>query len=166
MSTGAAKTPTGFFENLVHAHAQIEERLQELERAADGLTDPARVPAALEAMKGVLEFFATFGVDHNDDEEKTLFPRLKSVPGFAQMLEAFDFQHKMAETEQRALLARVQGFAPGKERGLRELAHRFAEVQRAHILAEERALFPLAEKNLPRRVLVEMSEELRSGRSA
>jgi hemerythrin-like domain-containing protein len=162
MSTDEAKTYTGFFGNLQQAHALIEKRLQVLEQAANALEDPARAPKALEAMSGVLEFFDTFGVQHNEDEEKTLFPRLRPLPGFERMLDAFDFQHRMAETEQKALAARVQGFAPGGERALKELAHRFVEVQRSHILAEERGLFPLAEKSLPRRVLVEMTDELRA----
>lgn len=162
MSTSSAKTPTGFFEHLLHAHARIEERLQDLAQAADAVVDPARTSAALEAMTSALEFFATFGVQHNDDEEKTLFPRLKTLPAFAKMLDALDFQHTMADTERGTLAARVLAFAPGRERGLRELAHRFAEVQRAHMLAEERALFPLAEKSLPRRVLVALTEELRA----
>jgi hemerythrin-like domain-containing protein len=161
MSTDSAKPFTGFFGNLQRAHARIEERLQELEQAADTLADPARAPSALEAMAGVLDFFSTFGVQHQDDEEKTLFPRLRSLPDFAKMLEAFDFQHRMAETEQRALAARVRDFSPAGAAEVRTQAHRFAEVHRAHILAEERGLFPLAEKHLPRHVLVEMDRELR-----
>ena len=161
MSTESAKTYTGFFGNLQRAHARIEERLQVLEGAADSLADPARAPAALEAMASVLDFFATFGVQHQEDEEKTLFPRLRPLPAFAKMLDAFDFQHRMADTEQSALAARVRDFAAGGESDLRSLAHRFVEVQRAHILAEERGLFPLAEKTLPRRVLAEMDLELR-----
>jgi len=162
MSTDdAEKTFTGFFGNLQQAHARIEERLQELEGAADAVTEPARAPKALETMASVLEFFSTFGAQHTEDEEKTLFPRLQPLPDFKLMLAAFDFQHRMVETEQRALAARVQGFTPAGAAGLREQAHRFVEVHRAHILAEERGLFPLAEKHLPRRVLVAMTLELR-----
>ncbi len=57
-------------------------------------------PEAREAIAGVLDFFDTFGVQHHEDEEKTLFPRLRRLPAFAEMLDAFDFQHRMAETEQ------------------------------------------------------------------
>ncbi len=67
----------------------------------------------------------------------------------------------MNETEERTFAAHVRGFAPGKENELRCQAHRFVEVQRAHMLAEERALFPLGEQSLPHDVLVAMSRELR-----
>jgi hemerythrin-like domain-containing protein len=160
MPTDPALAFTGFFGHLLGAHARIEERLVDLERAADTLTDPAGAPRALEAISGVLDFFSTFGVQHNDDEEKTLFPRLRPLPAFAEMLDAFDFQHRMAETEQSTLAASVRGFAPGRAGEIRALAHRFAEVQRSHMLAEERALFPLAEGSLPRSVLVAMSREV------
>ena len=161
MSTDAEQTFTGFFGTLQQAHARIEERLQELERAAEAVGDPSRTLQALGVMTDVLDFFSTFGVQHTDDEEKTLFPRLRTLPDFAKMLDAFDFQHRMAETEQAALAAKIRDFTPAKAGQVRELAHRFVEVQRAHILAEERGLFPAAEKGLPRRVLVEMSLELR-----
>ena len=77
------------------------------------------------------------------------------------MLDAFDFQHRMADAEQSALAARVRDFAPGAEAEIERMARRFAEVERAHMLAEERALFPLAEQSLPESVLAEMSAELR-----
>lgn len=74
-----------------------------IDSATDTLTDPSRAPSALEAMTGVLDFFSTFGVQHNDDEEKTLFPRLRPLPAFVQTLDAFDFQHHMAETQRSTL---------------------------------------------------------------
>jgi len=151
----------GFFGHLTQAHEQIELRLKELEQAADAVVDPARAIAALETMTGVLDFFSTVGVQHTDDEEKTLFPRLRTLPAFAKMIDAYDFQHRMAETEQTALATRVGAYAAANAAALRKQAHRFVEVQRAHILAEEGALFPQAEKALPRRVLVEMTDELR-----
>lgn len=149
-----------FFSELLRAHAIIEERLQRLERAAGALRDPSGANPLAE-ISATLDFFEKFGAQHQHDEERTLFPRLRPLPAFAQMLDAFDFQHRMADTEQAAFGACVRGFDGGPTAQLERMAHRFAEVQRAHMLAEERALFPLAEQSLPRKVIAEMSRELR-----
>jgi hemerythrin-like domain-containing protein len=158
----SSSPPTGFFENLLFAHARIEEQLQDLERAAEAIVDPARAPEAVEAMTRVLAFFSGYAQLHQEDEDKTLFPRLRPLPAFARMLDAFDLQHRMAESEHRSFEARLRKYAPGAERALRGAAERFVELQRAHMAAEERALFPLAQQTLPRSVLVAMSEELRT----
>lgn len=137
-----------FFDHLMRAHAQIETRLRELE-----VTEPG-------AMASTLDGFATFAKQHQDDEETILFPRLRALPAFTQMLAAFEFQHQMNETEHAALAASIRAFAPGKEAEIRRAALRFVEVQRAHMLAEETALFPLAKQTLAPDVLAAMSREL------
>jgi hemerythrin-like domain-containing protein len=154
-------TPTTpFFLALTRAHAQLEDTLQALELAAEGLTDPQRAPLATQAVLAALTTFTAVSRLHNDDEEKTLFPRLAGRPELAQMLSAFDFQHRMNETEEAALEAGLrQGTAHGP--ALRKQVLRFTEMGRAHMLAEERALFPMAEQSLSRDVLTQLVDELR-----
>jgi hemerythrin-like domain-containing protein len=137
-----------FFEHLMRAHAGIEQRLHAIEVA-----EPTAMASALEA-------FTTFAKQHQDEEETILFPRLRPLPAFAQMLGAFDFQHQMNETEHGAFAACLR--AQGAKGDLRRAALRFVEVQRAHMLAEERALFPLAEQTLSPDVLAAMHRELRT----
>jgi hemerythrin-like domain-containing protein len=152
---------TGFLDELMRAHAMLETRLQGLSRAADALSEPGRASSALDEMTRLLEFVSTFGAQHQEDEERTLFPRLRALGDLGQMLDAYEFQHRMADDEHRAVVAALAAFAPGQEPKLRELVLRFVEVHRSHMLAEERALFPMVERRLPAHVLAAMSRELR-----
>ena len=143
------------FAQLVRAHRDIEARVAELERASD---DPSG--SGLDAIARLLAYFDGPAALHHADEDQTLFPRLRPLDGFAQMLGAFDFQHQMNDAAYAELREAFRA-APSKLRGV---AHRFAELQRAHIMAEERALFPLAARSLSAEVLARMSDEMAARR--
>jgi len=149
-----------FFRSLLEDHAQIEAQLKRLDQAGATLGRLPGDAAALEIVAETLRFFATEGARHEAHEEETLFPRLRPLPEFRQILSALEFQHKMTATEGRALAACVQSFAPGSDRELRNLAYRFAEMHRGHAIAEERALFPLAASRLAPEVQAEMLREM------
>lgn len=152
----------GFFVQLRRAHAHIEERLSELESAADALTESDDPKSGVARIAVVLAFFDDFGVRHHEDEEESLFPRLRDLPAFQEMMKAFEFQHRMAVREESEFAAHVRRYAPGAEAALRAQAQRFVEVQRSHMLAEEKALFPLAERTLGARELQQMASEVRA----
>src|SRR5688572_11649558 len=137
-----------FFAGLVRDHARIEVRLQALEQAAAAVGRVEGDAALLGSIAETLGFFASEGARHEAHEELTLFPRLRSLPEFKQILSALHFQHEMNAAEGKLLSECVDGFAPGSERELRRLAHRFVEMHRGHAIAEERALFPLAAARL------------------
>jgi hemerythrin-like domain-containing protein len=151
-----------FFAGLREEHARIEVQLQTLDRAAARLEHAEGDAAALAEVIQTLAFFAGEGARHEAHEEQTLFPRLRPLPEFRQVLSAIEFQHRMNETESRALAACVAGFGPGSGRELRHLAYRFAFLQRGHAVAEERALFPLAAERLAPEVRAEMLREMRA----
>jgi hemerythrin-like domain-containing protein len=157
--------PDDPFAQLVAAHREIEARVAELERAADATTDGARRASALETIGEVLGYFDGPAALHHADEEHTLFPQLRPLDGFAQMIPAFDFQHQMNDTTYAELGAAFRAFAPGTPSRLRELAHRFAELQRAHIMAEERALFPLAARTLSADAIQQLAREMAARRA-
>ena len=149
-----------FFACLVRDHARIEARLVVLERAAAGVEKGDT--AALGVIVETLGFFATEGARHEAHEELTLFPRLRSLPEFKQILSALHFQHEMNAAEEKQLTACVERLAQGKpekDGELRRLAHRFAEMHRGHAVAEERALFPLAATVLSPQVMAELGRE-------
>jgi len=160
----AQQTDSDPFAQLLDAHRDIETRVTELERAADEVGDSAKSAAALEAIAKVLEWFEGPGALHQADEEQTLFGQVRPLPAFAQMLAAFEFQHQMNDTTFAQLRAALKGFSPGAAPKLRELAHMFAEMQRAHMIAEERVLFPLASKTLSPEALVSMHREMAARR--
>ena len=150
-----------FFANLLQVHARIEDRLKELERASAAVSTAGQSAAALETIHAVLDFFSSVGSRHQDDEELTLFSRLRSLPAFTQILSALEVQHRMNDDEYAKLSTCVRRFSPSNEGELRGLACRFAEMQRGHMIAEERALFPLAARTLSCEVIAEMEREMR-----
>jgi len=138
-----------FFAVLTQDHARFELRLQALLQAADALSRNERSDADREVIVRTLDVFATEGARHEELEESALFPHLRPLPQFKQMLSALEFQHRMNRTGAEQLRACIDRFAPGSGAELRRLAQRFAEMHRAHALGEERALFPLAAAALP-----------------
>jgi len=149
-----------FFADLTQDHARMETRLAALLRAAGTVGTAESSDAALAVVHATLDFLATEGARHEAHEELTLFPRLRSLPEFKQILSALEFQHRMNNTATDELAACLDGFAPEKSRELRRLAVRFVEMYRGHAVAEERALFPLAASVLSPKVLAEMGREL------
>lgn len=165
MDSGTVDAAAGFFAQLRQDHARLEACLKELDRVA-GASSRIEDAPALDIAAETLRFFATEGARHEEHEERTLFPRLRPLPEFKQILSALEFQHRMNAVEGRALAECVARFAPEKARELRRLAGRFADANRGHMIAEERALFDLAAARLAPAVLDEMSRELFARRSA
>lgn len=151
--------PGDLFAGLVQDHARFEVRLLALMHAADTLSKTESSAADLEVIAGTLAFFATEGARHEEIEELILFPRIRPLPAFKQILSALEFQHGMNRAAAAELSACVEGFASGSGRELRRLAVRFVEMQRGHAVAEERALFPLAASTLSPPVVAEMRRE-------
>jgi len=149
---------TDFFAGLMEEHARIEVRLKALDQVALQVSRGEVDAAALGVIADTLRFFATEGARHQAHEELTLFPRLRPLAQFKQILSAMDFQHRMNDDTGRELAACVERSAPGRE--LARLAVRFAEMHRCHLLSEERALFPLASSLLAREVQAEMGREM------
>jgi hemerythrin-like domain-containing protein len=161
MASETNNEPRDFFASLQQEHARMETRLAALLEAANSVGAPESDAASLQVIARTLEYFATEGARHEAVEEKVLFPRLRPLPEFKQMLSALEFQHRMNHTATQELAACVARFEPASGRELRRLASRFAEMHRGHAIAEERALFPLAASVLSSKVLVEMGRELR-----
>ena len=149
-----------FFAALARDHARIEETLQALEHAAHQLGAHESDPAARDVVARTLRFFALEGARHEAREELTLFPRLRALPEFKQILSALEFQHRMNLAATQELSACLANRTPGTGRELQRLSLRFVELHRGHAIAEERALFPLAAARLTPPVLAEMSREL------
>jgi len=160
---GGVPNPTDasrdLFSVLTQDHARFEARLQALLQSADALSRTGSSDADRDVITRTLDFFATEGARHEEIEESTLFPRIRPLPQFKQILGALEFQHRMNRTEGEQLRAYVARFAPGSGPELRRLALRFAEMHRAHALGEERALFPLAASVLSPATIEEMGRE-------
>lgn len=148
-----------FFTSLMQDHARIEARLKALVQAAGALSKAESDAAAPGVITETLDFFATEGARHEDIEELTLFPRLRFLPAFKQIISALEVQHRMNRVAHEELQACVDRFSPESRQELRRLAIRFVEFHQAHAIAEERALFPLAASALSPREVADMGRE-------
>jgi hemerythrin-like domain-containing protein len=162
---------------LAHCHERIEGQLRALERAAE-ILDKGDVPMlalAFAAADAAVAHFATPGVKHTEDEEISLFPRLRERGGAggAEVLAAvreMEAQHRTAErvhADFESLVARMarDGSAEAVHVGLfQELVVATAALYRPHIRAENELVFPVAARVLPAVELQALGAEMRARR--
>lgn len=152
-------------------HRRIEmffDRLLEIARADRGgrLSESRR-----EALDTALRYFAAGAPLHTQDEEESLFPRLRAEGSPAalaaiKVLEALDEDHRAAEaahleidTLGRRWLADGTLGAEEAER-LIDLIVSLRETYRRHIDVEDNLLFPLAGKVLAAEVIEKVGREM------
>jgi len=150
-------------EHLMACHRRIEQRLDALNAASDHLDHkPAE---ALAAIARSLHFLDTSGVLHTQDEERSLFPRLRARLSLDEIayLDSLEAQHAEAE----ALLARlkqlVEEGAPAAS--YRQCAEELRRLYRAHIQSEDEVLAKLTRRNLGASELAEIAHEMRDRRA-
>ena len=117
----------------------------------------------------MVAFFERAGARHHEDEELSLFPRLRAVAHLAPLLATLEEEHRLHESVYAELSKLVQGFGDegpeaADERRLHALAKQLADVYRAHILREEEELFPAARASLAANVLEEVAKEMSARR--
>src|SRR5438105_10007962 len=122
------------FARLENTHRRIEERLADLEHAAG--------QADLSTMADVLGFFERAGARHHEDEEKSLFPRLRRHAALAPLLTSLEGEHRAHEEAREGVARDCEGAADCPT--LVAAAARLCAVYRAHIVREEKELFPAA----------------------
>jgi hemerythrin-like domain-containing protein len=140
------------FERLTNTHRRIEERLAELEHAAG--------QADLSTMADVLGFFDRAGARHHEDEERSLFPRLRGDAHIAPLLTALEAEHREHDDARAALQA---AHAEGAH-AVGPAVERFCSLYRAHIEREEKELFPAARAALDDGAKREMAKEMEDRR--
>jgi hemerythrin-like domain-containing protein len=142
------------FAQLERSHRRLEERLEDLAQA-----DAAHV----EVVREVAAFFARAVKRHEQDEEESLFPRLRDQPELAPVLERLALEH-VAHAALHAQLDRVlealDGGAPDAGRDLARVTTALLHAYRDHVDEEERVLFPAARKVLDEAALDAMTAEM------
>ncbi len=119
-----------------HRHALGE--LERLEQAADGLPEAEEPTEYLEVMRQVHIFLSTAVKEHNDNEERALFPLLGEDAPTGVFVE----EHaRLRDLEQR-LGAALDGAHPVVESPA--IAHALVDLLRSHIDREDTVLFPMA----------------------
>lgn len=161
------------FARLTETHRRLEQRLEDLERAALDLRQGIGPKAALEDIFGGVGFLGRGARRHVEDEESTLFPRLRALmsadPTVAATLEPVlarlgdeHVAHRAIEDELTAMV-QAWGDAPppaADVERLVELTMKLKAVYAEHIAHEERDLFPAAKAALSAEEIAEMGREM------
>ncbi len=162
---------------LVHCHERIEAQLSVLESAAEILRAGNRqsLPRVFGAIDAACAHFAIPGVKHTEDEEVSLFPRLREHGGaggeeaLAAMTE-LESQHRTAEklhTEFDEFVSTLPRDGSADARELDCFSSLVAELKtlyRPHILLENNFVFPVAERVLSASEIQGLGEEMRARR--
>jgi len=148
-------------EHLVACHRRIEQRLDTLVNAANHLESDRS--SALSAISKSFHFLDTSGVIHTQDEEVSLFPRLRpriSV-GEIEFLNTLEAQHDEAERIYAELKQRTADHDIAKYRAR---AERLRSLYRDHISLEDRILTAIAKRALDDLEIAAISREMRGRR--
>lgn len=158
-------------EHLMACHRRIEQRLETLVKAASHLeTDRT---SALAAIAHSLHFLDSSGGLHTEDEENSLFPRLRKKLSSDRIayLDSLEAQHSEAESilyrlKELVSAARRQDPIPGDLiEHYRNAAEALSSLYGAHIRSEDEVLVALARQFLDSPDLSEITREMRERRA-
>lgn len=141
---------------LGNTHRRMQEELDALERAAQS--------GSRQGLDLGLEFFATAAVRHHQDEEASVFPRLRGHVELASLLDALSAEHRVQEEARLAIEGLVRDGAGDGE--IATSVARFVAMLRAHIEREDRELLPAAERLLDADTRELVAGEMRDRRRA
>jgi len=151
-------------EHLMACHRRIEQRLDTLVNAADHV-DRDR-SAAVAAIEKSLKFLDTSGVLHTEDEECSLFPRLRArlSPEEIEFVDSLERQHQEADSIYRELKELAAVLSPDNAPRYRACAERLRALYQAHIRSEDEILTELARRSLGSDEIEQIAAEMRSRR--
>ncbi|HEY5239992.1 MAG TPA: hemerythrin domain-containing protein [Polyangiaceae bacterium] len=143
-------------ERLGNTHRRMEQELAALEVAARA--------GDRQGLDLGLDFFASAAKRHHEDEEASLFPRLRGNAELAPLLDALAAEHREHDAARRQIEELVRGNAgPGV---IAAGVARFVGALRAHIEREDRELLPAAERVLDPETRELVASEMRERRRA
>jgi hemerythrin-like domain-containing protein len=121
---------------LLHCHDRMRERLDALDRATAALADDPG--AAFAAIAEVLAHFEKAGLRHTEDEEGSVWPRVRGAVDEA-VLDDLGAEHRAIEAIHLALRDTVARTVAGEARAHAAV---FAAAYREHMHKEEERVFP------------------------
>jgi len=162
---------------LSHCHRKLETYLAGLAAAGEILLGgrAAELAGAFQVIDAAREHFALRVPKHTEDEEVSLFPRMRRYGGVEvedalAALAALETEHRVAERVHSEFAELVEwlprdGSAGIKEIGLfNELAAELADLYRPHIRVEDDLIFPTAARVIPPDALSIIGQEMRARR--
>lgn len=159
-------SPPDPFAQLERSHRRLEERLEDLTWSAREAKGAA---ADVDALRDVAAFFTRAVRRHEEDEESSLFPRLRGNADVEPLLARLTEEHR----EHLALHARLDAIitnldgSPDDAAAIAELANVAEALKvayRSHVDAEEQTLFPAARAALDAEALASIAREMQDRR--
>jgi len=149
---GASRREDGL-EMMERSHRRLEERVVDLQRAAEAIVRERSDTTDLEQVDSVLAFLEKSAARHESDEEESLFPRLRRHGELVPLMSDLEHEHDQHRQLVAQLRALRSGWAPGGPdagdgAALAISANELARAYRAHIEREERELMPFARDRL------------------
>lgn len=146
------------FEQLLRSHRRLEERLDDLRRAAFDLCGEHH-EEALAYIDETVQWMERSVRRHEEDEEKSLFPRLRGMRELERLVAQLAEEHRAQER-----LASELAEARDDRARTMEIARLLSESYGRHIRAEEDELFPIARARLEPADLQAMQAEMQARR--
>ncbi|WP_437596613.1 hemerythrin domain-containing protein [Sorangium sp. So ce590] len=156
-------------EKLTAAHRSLEENLNDLARAARALSDAPGRATALEGLSSVVAYFERSMSRHQEDEERSLFPRLAVLEAIAPTLDRLRQEHKAHQRAINALRAAIErDGGPEAVEVLPQLIESLRAAYQSHVACEEQEVFPAARRFLQASAMQGIMNEMetRRGRGA
>ena len=143
------------------SHARIRRQCETLMQLVANIKKQGCDRMARETSAAVVEKLDVATVQHKEDEEQDLLPRMVASAtksrgsSLTNMVAEITTEHRVLHRAWIELRAELQEFAAGDRNSLNGLAvDRFVKLYRTHILMEEAAVYPLAEMLLSTEDLV------------
>jgi len=163
-------------------HRRIERFLDTLIRVTEVIGSGTLTPEARNALETALQYFRDAGPMHTEDEEESLFPRLRAMAGGAgesaakaahamSIVERLQADHEKADKRHLAIDAigkrwlEAGTLPPDEVQQLQSELRDLRQFYTAHLAAEDDELFPLSESLLPQTQLDEMGREMAARRA-
>ena len=157
---------------LVEIHDRIQAQLAILERQARTFAEQGAA-AAQQEIKKTLQRIETLGALHTEDEEQSLFPRLRYTSaaddfGLLELAQVLETQHREKEAALAELTAHVETLPAAQTPTAQQLGRlqglvaRLIDLYHAHIMIENQRLVPGSKECLQSSDLNAMQQEMRA----
>lgn len=162
-------------ELMMDCHRRIEHFLDVLVKVVDGAPDDALDDEHRIALETALRYFQQAAPRHTEDEEHSLFPRLREIDDprvrhtLARMAD-LEADHRSAEAAHARVDAlgrrwlREGWLATAARTELRDLLAAMRQTYARHIRMEDEQVFPLAQRLLEQGKLQQIGREMRQRR--
>lgn len=158
---------------LTDCHRRIELFLNILHRAVRQAEGRALNTDERHAVESALHYFRESGPRHNQDEEESLFPRLRSQQARDVLaeVERLETEHQEGDAlhDEVALLyskwIAEEHLSPGETARLASITERLQTIYKGHIRMEEEIVFPRAAQLFEPAVIAAMGAEFKARRA-